>query len=68
MNLGYLPIPSLKSTQSVMKMLHYKLSDYSVNTAGRTYHEAGIFRTSIDSWEPNVSIYIALFNKNFHCG
>lgn len=62
-NLGSLPIPSFKSTQSALKMLYYALSDYSINTAGRIYHEAGIFRTSIDSWEPNVSIYIGFFKK-----
>lgn len=56
-NLGSLPIPSFKSTQSVLKMLYYALSDYSINTAGRTYHEAEKFRTSVNSWEPDVRFY-----------
>lgn len=54
MNLRSLPDPSIKPTNDTVKMLYYALSDYSINTAGRTYHEAEKFRTSVNSWEPDV--------------
>ena len=57
MNLRSLPDPSIKPTNDTVKMLYYALSDYSINTAGRTYHEAEKFRTSVNSWEPDVRFY-----------
>ena len=59
MNLRSLPDPSIKPTNDTVKMLYYALSDYSINTAGRTYHEAEKFRTSVNSWEPDVRFYTA---------
>ena len=57
MNLRSLPDSSIKPTNDTVKMLYYALSDYSINTAGRTYHEAEKFRTSVNSWEPDVRFY-----------
>lgn len=58
-NLRSLPVTSFESTNDSVKMLYYALSGYSINTAGKTYHEAGKFRADVNSWEPNVRLYTA---------
>ena len=49
-----LPVPLLNPPSSADRMLYFWLSDYTVNTAGKVYHEAGKLKGHIEAWDSDV--------------
>lgn len=46
-----LSIPTFKTQSDHLKMVYFWISDYTINTAGRVYHEANKLQVSFNAWD-----------------
>lgn len=46
-------------------MIYFWISDYTLNTAGQVYHNAGKLKFSVNAWDKNVNgLFIIMISTN----
>lgn len=50
----YLTVPSFSTDSDHKKMVYFWVTDYTLNTAGRVYHDSGKLRVKVNAWDDEV--------------